>query len=110
MDLENRYDLLFIGNGSEITDGNTLAKLTSTVAPNSFIIRGAVMWMRFKSDGSVVRQGFYVNIESVSNDEQGKSFREGGIVCKPLRTKPVLLIVVVYILQSLFLCKMSRFM
>ena len=70
--MEKNFDFLFVGNGSEVTDENTVSTLTDTIAPNSFVIPSAVMWMRFKSDHSSTQQGFFVRIEVTSNNGQGK--------------------------------------
>ena len=67
LNLEDGMDYLYIGNGTEVTDTNTIGQLTKS--NSTIVVPGATMWLWFISDDSVVEQGFLVTVEITSNNK-----------------------------------------
>ena len=62
-DLENNYDVLTFGTGSQQTTESTIIRLTSATSPNSLIIPGPTIWIRLETDSSYSCQGFFLEVQ-----------------------------------------------
>ena len=77
LDLERNYDFLMVGTGAQLTDESTFIYLTSTLSPRSLIFPEETIWLRFKSDTSVNRGGFFLQVQIVSTENKtGTHFYE----------------------------------
>ncbi|XP_077864847.1 cubilin-like [Saccoglossus kowalevskii] len=60
--LENHYDTLLVGEGSDPNSDDYL-KLTGPILPDPILSTGHEMWLRLKTDWNIVRRGFNLTYE-----------------------------------------------
>ena len=69
--IENGYDFLTLGSGANVSEGTAVIVLSPDVFPNSVIITGPTMWLRFQTDGSSTRQGFFLQLQTTTTNPAG---------------------------------------
>ena len=66
-DVERGYDFFIIGNSHDIEDHETtIATLSGLVKLRTLTSEGPEMWMRFKTDRSGRRQGFFLQLQELT--------------------------------------------
>ncbi|XP_077981826.1 cubilin-like [Glandiceps talaboti] len=67
-DLEDDYDFLYIGEGTEETSGSHKFELTGSELPKDIILNGNQAWVQFTSDDSVSGDGFFFTFEEYTEE------------------------------------------
>ncbi len=63
--IETRYDYLYLGHGDVYTEESKILTLTGAMAPKTFQVDIAGMWIHLQSDpGLLTSRGFYVTLKA----------------------------------------------